>query len=94
MWNLPALLCVTTRHHHSPDETSTHTLECALIHLANRIANAVEADAAQVDLLVPPEATAWKAAGLAPDELEPTLQALHAQFEETLHLINPAAAGR
>lgn len=91
-WQLPALLeeCVT--HHHTPGKATRFPVEAAIVHIANSIATLAEINSTHLEDVPKIQASAWKAAGLKEEIIEPVMRETQKQFREARLLFLADAA--
>lgn len=86
MWKIPDAIQQTAEHHHQPDLSKSHQLECSLIYLANQLAHIdIKTDTSEVieALIIDP---VWEHINLS-SRLIPSVTALvDDQFKETYRL--------
>jgi HD-like signal output (HDOD) protein len=85
-WKLPPTLEDMVAFHHAPSQC-THSLEAALVHVADVIAHTMPLGTSGERAVPPLEPTAWTLLGFDPGILESTVELMEAQVSETVRLI-------
>lgn len=94
-WNLPAGLREMVAFHHEPARAGQHSLDAALLHLGNFVANRIEPGRQIAECLPVIDPMAWEITGLTEDVLEPVINTANDQFLESLDMLMPGkTAGR
>lgn len=86
-WQLPAGLQEMAGAHHRPETAVGYPLECAIVHLADMIANALALGSSGEVLVPPPSATAWEIAEISPDALPSLLADIDRQYADTVQVM-------
>jgi HD-like signal output (HDOD) protein len=85
-WKLPPTLEDMVAFHHAPSQC-THSIEAALVHVADVIAHTMPLGTSGERAVPPLEPTAWTLLGFDPGILESTVELMEAQVSETVRLI-------
>lgn len=86
LWRLPAHLVDAVGYHHTPQEAPA-SLDAAIVHVANIVANALQFGNAGDKHVAPFAAESWGRLGLSVDVLEPLALEIEQQFSTALQLI-------
>ncbi len=85
-WKLPPALEDMVAFHHAPSRC-THSLEAALVHVADVIAHTLPLGTSGERAVPPLDPPAWTLLGVNPTILERTVEQMEAQVSETVRLI-------
>ncbi len=88
-WNLPPALQQAVALHHRPAEAGEYTLEPAIVHLADAIADMAEHDIPVDEKLGLIDPTVWSTTGLSHNIVQPAMRAADQNFREVLEVIVP-----
>jgi HD-like signal output (HDOD) protein len=91
-WRLPAVLGEAVLCHHEPGQALRHPTEAAVLHIADIVAHALEADEPGEDAVPPLDPEAWNRVGLAPVTWEIVLEQSERQMKDALEVIRPGSA--
>jgi HD-like signal output (HDOD) protein len=85
-WKLPPKLEDMVAFHHVPSQC-THSVEAALIHVADVVAHTMPLGSSGERAVPPLDPSAWTLLGFDADIVEPTIEQMEAQVGETVRLI-------
>lgn len=88
-WGLPEGLEACVRYHHSPAQAEAgHTLEVAIVHLADALAHVAQQDNLALEAMVADiDPQVWVTTGLSLDDLDAPLEKVRQLFKETRLLL-------
>lgn len=87
-WNLPSSLLDVVQLHHSPEKWSTNALDCAIVHISDRLAHVVDSDVSLADVRIAPVALELTQANLA--MLPKLIADASLLFNESMALLAPS----
>jgi HD-like signal output (HDOD) protein len=86
MWKIPEAIQQAAEHHHQPEQSNSHQLECSLIYLANQLAHinvATDAPSATEAFSIDP---IWDKVNLSSRLIPSVTELVNDQFKETYRL--------
>ena len=86
-WQLPQSLQDAVGYHHHPAQAKRHTLEAAIVSLADGITHIAELPSSRRDEAPPFDPEAWKITQLSDEIVEPVLVESSGQFAEALTVL-------
>lgn len=88
-WNLPPSLQEVVAFHHEPALAGQFSLDSALLHMGNFVANRIEPGRQINECLPVMDPIVWEITGFTEEVLEPVLNEANDQFLEALDLLMP-----
>lgn len=85
-WNLPASIYQPIHHHHCPEKSENYPNECAIIHVADIIAHALELGGSGEKRIAPLSDKAWQRLGINPEQLPEIVEKIQTQYSESIEL--------
>jgi len=85
-WNLPASIYQPIHHHHRPEKAEDYSDECAIIHVADIIAHALELGGSGEKRVAPLSDKAWQRLGINPEQLPEIAEKTKTQYNESIEL--------
>lgn len=81
-WDLPKIFIETTQYHHFPERAEEYSIEVAIIHLANAIANLIERPLSNEDCN-PINPFVWKTLGIDSEMLNPLTAICDTKYKQS-----------
>lgn len=88
-WNLPASLQEVVAFHHEPALAGQHSLDAAILHLGNFVANRIEPGRQISECRPVIDPVVWEVTGFSEAVLEPVINEANDRFVEALDLLMP-----
>lgn len=85
-WDIPYQIVEAVANHHHPEEAA-HPEGARILHLADIMARTLVVTTSDVPLTPPPDPAAWRALGLAPEDLRGVIDGLDEKIRELMTIL-------